>query len=56
MYPNNVAYPFGGVGQDTILLIELHYDNPELISGMKVLCSILCVLLYIAHSGKHLLL
>ena len=30
MYPDNVAYPFGGEGY---IMIELHYDNPHEIEG-----------------------
>ena len=30
MYPDNVAYPFGGEGY---IMIELHYDNPLEIEG-----------------------
>ena len=30
MYPDNVAYPFGGEGY---IMIELHYDNPQEIEG-----------------------
>lgn len=36
VYPNNVAYPFGGEGEPQYLLIELHYDNPEMISGIII--------------------
>ena len=43
VYPNNVAFPFGGEGQPQYILIELHYDNPGLASGMKALCSMLCL-------------
>ena len=43
VYPNNVAYPFGGEGQPQYILLELHYDNPQMISGMKALRSKLCM-------------
>ena len=33
VYPNNVAYPFGGDGQAQYVVMELHYDNPQMISG-----------------------
>ena len=35
VYPNNVAYPFGGAGQPQYVVLELHYDNPQMISGTK---------------------
>ena len=33
VYPDNVAYPFGGEGFAQYVLMELHYDNPAMISG-----------------------
>jgi hypothetical protein len=33
VYPNNVAYPFGGEGFPEYLVMELHYDNPQTIQG-----------------------
>ncbi|CAI8042462.1 DBH-like monooxygenase protein 1 homolog, partial [Geodia barretti] len=33
VYPDNVAYPFGGEGFTQYVLMELHYDNPAMISG-----------------------
>ena len=36
VYPNNVAFPFGGDGQAQYVVMELHYDNPEMISGTKL--------------------
>ena len=33
VYPDNVAFPFGGEGQRQYLVIELHYDNPKMVSG-----------------------
>ena len=33
VYPENVAFPFGGEGQPQYVLLELHYDNPEMLSG-----------------------
>ena len=35
-YPDNVAYPLGGEGNPRFVVIEMHYDNPNLRSG-KVL-------------------
>ena len=32
-YPDNAAYPFGGDGFPEYLVMELHYDNPDMISG-----------------------
>lgn len=34
-YPDNVALPFGGPGSHQYLVMELHYDNPEMISGIR---------------------
>ena len=34
MYPENVAYPFGGEESNEFILIELHYDNPHEIAGI----------------------
>ena len=33
VYPDNVAYPFGGEGY---IMIELHYDNPKEIEGIAI--------------------
>ena len=33
MYPEDVAYPIGGELGDKYLLIEIHYDNPEMEAG-----------------------
>jgi len=32
-YPDDVAYPFGGQGSPEYLVMELHYDNPNMIEG-----------------------
>ena len=29
MYPDNVAFPFGGEGNPQYVVMELHYDNPK---------------------------
>ena len=42
VYPDNVAFPFGGEGQRQYVVIELHYDNPKMVSGKY---SVLCVAL-----------
>ena len=36
MYPDNVAFPFGGEGSSEYVVMELHYDNPEEIAGRYV--------------------
>ena len=42
VYPDNVAYPFGGEGSPEYLVMELHYDNPEMISGKKIdVCTVI---------------
>ncbi|CAI8042465.1 DBH-like monooxygenase protein 1 homolog, partial [Geodia barretti] len=33
VYPNNVAFPFGGEDFPEYVVMELHYDNPELKQG-----------------------
>ena len=33
MYPEDVAYPIGGEGKSSFLLLEMHYNNPEKIPG-----------------------
>ena len=35
-YPENVAYPVGGPGREFVVL-EMHYDNPQQVSGMILL-------------------
>ena len=37
-YPENVAYPVGGPGNPEFVVLEMHYDNPQLVSGI-VLCG-----------------
>ena len=32
-YPENVAYPVGGPGNSQFIMLEMHYDNPQLVSG-----------------------
>ena len=34
IYPENVAYPIGGPGSARFLVMEMHYDNPDMRSGM----------------------
>ena len=29
IYPENIAYPVGGVGQEQYAVMEMHYDNPS---------------------------
>lgn len=36
VYPDNVAFPFGGEGSSEYVVMELHYDNPEEIAGRHV--------------------
>jgi len=38
-YPENVAYPVGGPGEPEFVVLEMHYDNPQLVSGM-ILCDV----------------
>ena len=34
MYPENVAFPFGGEEFPEYVLMELHYDNPDKREGI----------------------
>lgn len=38
VYPEDVAFAVGGVGQDQFALIEMHYDNPDNAEGTKLIC------------------
>ena len=38
-YPENVAYPIGGPGDPGLVLLQMHYDNPQQVSGM-ILCDV----------------
>ena len=29
VYPNGIAYPVGGIGQEQFVVLQLHYDNPN---------------------------
>lgn len=33
IYPEKVAYPVGGTGQQQFSMIEMHYDNPDMTEG-----------------------
>lgn len=33
VYPQEVAYPVGGEGNPNIIVLEMHYDNPNRDSG-----------------------
>ena len=33
VYPQDVAYPIGGEGNLNIIVLEIHYDNPNGDSG-----------------------
>ena len=39
MFPENVALPIGGSGH-RYLVIEMHYNNPELDSGLVCVLSV----------------
>ena len=40
VFPDNVAYPFGGEGFPEYLVMELHYDNPNMRSGKVLLLTL----------------
>ena len=40
VFPNNVAFPFGGQGSPEYLVMELHYDNPDRKRGISCLHSV----------------
>ena len=33
VYPENIALPIGGPGTARYLVIEMHYNNPDTVSG-----------------------
>ncbi|XP_066291636.1 DBH-like monooxygenase protein 1 homolog [Branchiostoma lanceolatum] len=35
VYPEHVGFPFGGADDSRYLLMEMHYDNPQLTSGIR---------------------
>ena len=37
MYPDNVAFPIGGQDAAQYVVMELHYDNPDMITGGQFL-------------------
>ena len=49
MYPENVAYPFGGEESNEFVLIELHYDNPHEIAGIMYTP---CVVAHMTHQTQ----
>ena len=36
VYPEDVAFPIGGVGAPQFLVMETHYDNPDMLSGILI--------------------
>ena len=36
MFPEDVALPVGGPGAREYIVIEMHYDNPQLHSGIYI--------------------
>ena len=36
MYPSGIGYPIGGPGAGQFVVIEMHYDNPQLSRGTYV--------------------
>ena len=40
IYPDNVAYPLGGAGSPRFVVVEMHYDNPNLQSGKNVIITV----------------
>ena len=49
-YPENVAYPVGGPGNSQFVMLEMHYDNPQLVSGNDNCMQLLSLLLL--HSSN----
>ncbi|CAH1248491.1 MOXD1 [Branchiostoma lanceolatum] len=35
VYPEHVGFPIGGADDSRYLLVEMHYDNPQLLSGIR---------------------
>jgi hypothetical protein len=51
VYPENVAFPIGGAGNNRFAVIEIHYNNPSLASG--VIDSSGIEFTYINDSRQH---
>ena len=47
MFPENIAFPLGGEGTPQYVVMELHYDNPHMVQGMKncLKCNLACVMI-----------
>ena len=43
VYPENVAYPMGGPGSARFLVVEMHYNNPQLRGGNSSQFSFVCL-------------
>ena len=43
VFPPEVALPLGGPGAPRIILIEMHYDNPTLQTGILVYTFLKCI-------------
>ena len=41
IYPENVAFPIGGPGASRYLVIEMHYNNPDTVSGKESISILL---------------
>ena len=39
MYPEGIAYPIGGRGQENFVVIEMHYDNQGNIAGSIIMIT-----------------
>ena len=41
IFPENVAYPLGGSGLESqqYALMEMHYDNPDMVEGERAQCK-----------------
>ena len=37
IYPDYASYPLGGLGNPRYIVIEMHYDNPDLDAGKFVM-------------------
>ena len=36
MFPKDVSYSFGGPKSSEYIVVEMHYDNPNMIAGRKL--------------------
>ena len=66
MYPSGIAFPIGGSSEEQYVMLEMHYNNPSLVTGktipnaigkcIKSLISVIaCVLAGVTDSSGFLI-